>query len=76
MVPPSALHVIPSLIPEAVLGTKEPSEKARSAAFDLIVAMGKKMTEGGVVKRVLVGGMDEDNTSEGIDFLQSLAFSC
>jgi ribosomal RNA-processing protein 12 len=44
------MHVIPSLIPEAVLGTKEPSEKARSAAFDLIVAMGRKMDEGGVVK--------------------------
>jgi len=76
LVPPSALHVIPSLIPEVVLGTKEPSEKARSAAFDLIVAMGKKMAEGGVVKRVLVDGMDEDNTSEGIDLLQSLAIPC
>lgn len=29
--------------------------------------MGKKMAEGGIVKRVLVDGMDEDNTSEGID---------
>ncbi|KAI9442221.1 NUC173-domain-containing protein [Lactarius indigo] len=64
LIPPSALHIIPSLVPEAVLGTKEPSEKARSAAFELIVAMGKKMAEGGVVKRVLVDGMDEDNTSE------------
>jgi ribosomal RNA-processing protein 12 len=69
------LHVIPSLIPEAVLGTKEPSEKARSAAFELIVAMGKKMAEGGVVKRVLVDGMDEDNTTEGMDFSHSLTFS-
>jgi ribosomal RNA-processing protein 12 len=76
LIPPSALHVIPSLIPEAVLGTKEPSEKARSAAFELIVAMGKKMAEGGVVKRVLVDGMDEDNTAEGINLPQSLASSC
>ena len=52
--------MIPSIIPEAVLGTKEPSEKARNVAFDLIVAMGKKMVEGGVVKRNLVDGMDED----------------
>jgi len=63
------------LIPEAVLGTKEPSEKARSAAFELIVAMGKKMTEGGVVKRILVDGMDDNNATEGINLLQSLAFS-
>ncbi|KAF8628897.1 hypothetical protein AX15_003680 [Amanita polypyramis BW_CC] len=57
--PSDSLHIIPSLIPEAVLGTKEPSEKARTAAFDLIVAMGKKMGEGGIVKRSLVDGMDE-----------------
>jgi ribosomal RNA-processing protein 12 len=54
------MHTIPSLIPEAVLGTKEPSDKARSAAFELIVAMGRKMNEGGVVKRDKVVGMDED----------------
>lgn len=66
LIPPSSLHVIPSLIPEAVLGTKEPSEKARSAAFELIVAMGKKMAEGGVVKRNLVDGMDEDDVGEGM----------
>lgn len=34
------------------------SEKARTAAFDLLVAMGRKMTEeGGVVKRNLVDGI-------------------
>lgn len=53
------------MIPEAVLGTKEPSEKARNAAFDFIVAMGKKMSEGGVVKRDLMDGMDEDGAGEG-----------
>ncbi|KAM6501995.1 Armadillo-type fold [Amanita muscaria] len=61
-IPPDSLHVMPSLIPEVVLGTKEPSEKARSAAFDLIVAMGKKMKEGGTVNRSLVDGMDEDGS--------------
>ena len=63
--PNNSLHVIPSLIPEAVLGTKEPSEKARSAAFDLIVAMGYKMKEGGVVKRAKLSAMDEDDMTEG-----------
>jgi ribosomal RNA-processing protein 12 len=59
------LHVIPLLIPEAVLGTKEPSEKSRSAAFDLVVAMGKKMDAGGVVKRSMIDGMDDENAPEG-----------
>ncbi|KAI0305771.1 armadillo-type protein [Multifurca ochricompacta] len=63
-IPTSALHIIPSLIPEAVLGTKEPSEKARSAAFELIITMGKKMAEGGIVKRDLVDGMEGDGADE------------
>lgn len=54
------MHVIPALIPEAILGTKEPSEKARGAAFDIILVMGRKMSSGGVVKRSMVDGMDED----------------
>jgi ribosomal RNA-processing protein 12 len=75
-IPPSALHVIPLLIPEAVLGTKEPSEKARGAAFELIIAMGRKMAEGGVVKRSLVDGMEEDGVGEGVNlfFLISLLY--
>ncbi|KZV94990.1 hypothetical protein EXIGLDRAFT_611092 [Exidia glandulosa HHB12029] len=65
--PSSSLHMITALIPEAVLGTKEPSEKSRSAAFDLLVAMGKKMSEGGVVRRDKVEGMevDDDGQREG-----------
>jgi ribosomal RNA-processing protein 12 len=56
------------LIPEAVLGTKEPSEKARLEAFGLIVTMGKKMKEGGLVKRNLLEGMDEDDATESTSF--------
>ncbi|EJD03307.1 NUC173-domain-containing protein [Fomitiporia mediterranea MF3/22] len=62
--PSNALHVIPAIIPEAVLGTKEPSEKARLAAFGLIVAMAYKMKEGGVVKHAKLNGMDEDDLTE------------
>lgn len=69
---PESLHLIPSFIPEAVLGTKEPSEKAREAAFDLIVKMGNKMNSGGLVKRGMMEGMDEDTATEGeTDFYSS-----
>ncbi len=66
-IPSDSLHIIPSLIPETVLGTKEPSEKARTAAFDLVVAMGRKMSGGGVVKRSLVDGMDVEDVPEAAD---------
>ncbi|KAJ3537295.1 hypothetical protein NMY22_g5649 [Coprinellus aureogranulatus] len=61
---PTSLHVIPMLIPEAVLGTKEPSERSRNAAFDLIVSMGKKMNSGGVVKRSMMDDMDEGDATD------------
>jgi ribosomal RNA-processing protein 12 len=67
--PSTSLHLIPSLIPEAVLGTKEPAERTRAAAFDLVVAMGRKMKDGGVVKRHRLGGMlvdDDTSVAEGV----------
>lgn len=70
--PSTSLHVIPSLIPEAVLGTKEPSEKARQAAYELVVALGSKMKEGGVVKRQKLNGMEEDDMTEGKKRLHSV----
>lgn len=74
-IPPTSLHIVPSLIPEAVLGTKEPSEKARSAAFELIVCMGQKMSQGGLVMRQMVDGMDEDVAPEGLCFCNSVRVS-
>lgn len=74
-IPPTSLHIIPSIIPEAVLGTKEPSEKARSAAFELIVCMGQKMSRGGLVQRQMVDGMDEDVAPEGLCFQICISIS-
>jgi ribosomal RNA-processing protein 12 len=63
--PKDQLHLIPELLSEAVLGTKEVNEKARDAGFDLLVVMGHKMAQGGVVKQVATGGDDamENGTS-------------
>ncbi|CAE6439667.1 unnamed protein product [Rhizoctonia solani] len=58
LIPDGSLHIIPSLLPEAVLATKEVSEKTRNGAFDLVVAMGKRMERGGTVDRAKVDGME------------------
>lgn len=54
--PGDLLALIPELLSEAVLGTKEVNEKARDAGFDLLVVMGHKMAKGGSVTRMI---MDE-----------------
>jgi ribosomal RNA-processing protein 12 len=56
--PQERLHVVLVLVTEAVLGTKEVSEKARNAAYDLLVALGNKMAEGGTISQSLMAGED------------------
>lgn len=64
LLPSDSLHHIPSLIPEAVLGTKESNERTREAAYELIVGMGRKMGEGGVIQRNKVKGMEDGMAEE------------
>ncbi|KAL8701604.1 MAG: hypothetical protein Q9224_000424, partial [Gallowayella concinna] len=56
--PPSDLHFIPSVLSEAVIATKEVNEKARTAAFDVLVLMGRKMSEGGTIEQAKIPHMD------------------
>ncbi|CUA76354.1 Ribosomal RNA-processing protein 12 [Saccharomyces cerevisiae S288c] [Rhizoctonia solani] len=78
LIPDQSLHIIPSLLPEAVLSTKEVSEKTRNGAFDLVVAMGKRMERGGTVDRAKVDGMDveqeEDEPTNGNIFIGFFTF--
>ncbi|KAF2865401.1 pre-rRNA processing protein-like protein Rrp12 [Massariosphaeria phaeospora] len=61
--PPSDLHFIPAILSEVVISAKEVNEKAREAAYGLLVAMGEKMAEGGTVVQTKVPGMPADAPS-------------
>nr|XP_019045182.1 ribosomal RNA-processing protein 12 [Kwoniella bestiolae CBS 10118]OCF24112.1 ribosomal RNA-processing protein 12 [Kwoniella bestiolae CBS 10118] len=65
--PNDSLHIIPELLSEAVLGTKEVNERARDAGFDLLVVMGKKMAAGGKVK------LQVEDDEESMDTVQANA---
>lgn len=72
--PADYLALIPEILSEAVLGTKEVNEKARDAGFDLLVAMGHKMAKGGTVTRMTAGpgdGEDEDEDAVGQEGMSS-----
>lgn len=64
VLPKSRLHLIPTLITEAVLSTKEVNEKARNAAFDLLVVMANKMAEGGTIQQSLLNASGEEGMGE------------
>ncbi|KAK4953294.1 pre-rRNA processing protein [Elasticomyces elasticus] len=61
--PRADLSYIPSVLPEVVIGVKEVNEKARTAAFDLLVRMAQRMSEGGTVVNAKVPHMPPDAPS-------------
>ncbi|KAL1305281.1 hypothetical protein AAFC00_002189 [Neodothiora populina] len=61
--PTDDLHFIPSILSEVVISAKEVNEKARTAAFDLLVQMGEKMSEGGTVINAKCPHMPDDAPS-------------
>ncbi|PWN39044.1 NUC173-domain-containing protein [Ceraceosorus guamensis] len=68
-IPSQELHFLPSIIPEAVLSTKEANQGTRTLAYELLVGMGHKMQEGGTIRRDLVetaleGGDAEMDSAE------------
>ena len=46
----ACLSLVPAIIPEVVMATREKNDRARTAAFELLVAMGEKMSRGGMIK--------------------------
>ncbi|KAF2497365.1 NUC173-domain-containing protein [Lophium mytilinum] len=62
-IPRDDLHFITAVLPEVVISAKEVNEKARTAAFDLLVAMGEKMDLGGTVITSKAPNMPSDAPS-------------
>lgn len=58
--PPLDLHFIPSILSEVVISAKEVNEKARTASFDLLVAMARKMQLGGTIAQSKIPHMPAD----------------
>ncbi|RCH92144.1 hypothetical protein CU098_002645 [Rhizopus stolonifer] len=58
LLPSADLHFIPAILSEVVLASKDNNEKTRHFAFELLVHMGRKMKEGGVVKNSRLEGFD------------------
>ncbi|KAI9486103.1 MAG: NUC173 domain-containing protein [Benjaminiella poitrasii] len=58
LLPSQDLHFIPAILSEVVLATKDNNEKTRDVAFNLLVSMGNKMQQGGVVKNSRLEGLE------------------
>ncbi|KAF2470694.1 NUC173-domain-containing protein [Lindgomyces ingoldianus] len=58
--PQTDLYFIPSVLSEVVISAKEVNEKAREAAYNLLVAMGERMDQGGDIVQSKVPNMPSD----------------
>ncbi|PRT52437.1 Ribosomal RNA-processing protein 12 [Wickerhamiella sorbophila] len=58
--PKSDLHFIPTVLSEVILATKDVNEKTREASFELLIVMGQKMAEGGVIDHGKIADLDDD----------------
>ncbi|CAK7218735.1 pre-rRNA processing protein [Sporothrix curviconia] len=65
LVPDHALHFIPSTLSEVVISCKEHNERARIAAFELLVIMGERMksADGALIDNSKVPNMADDAPS-------------
>lgn len=61
--PNDQLGLLGSVVPEAVLGTKEANQGAREAAYDLLVEMGHRMAQGGTIHRAQAGAANAETAS-------------
>ena len=59
--PSTDLHFIPSILSEVVVSAKEVNERARTAAFDVLVLMARKMSVGGTISQSKIPHMASDS---------------
>ncbi|KAK0563468.1 pre-rRNA processing protein [Tilletia horrida] len=64
------LNLLPHIVPEAVLATKETNQQCREESYELLVEMGRKMAEakaGAIQRRVAGGATAADEAMEDAD---------
>lgn len=59
LLPTSDLFFIPSILQEVIVSTKEVNEASRETAYNLLIQMGRKMAEGGIVHNGKVPEFDD-----------------
>lgn len=75
MLPNTDLHFIPSILQEIIMSTKDVNEKTRLTSFNILVQMGAKMAEGGIVRRGLVPEFDDDTPDSEASLVEFLTMA-
>lgn len=63
LLPADQLYFIPSALSEIIISTKDVNEKSRTIAYQVLIAMALRMSQGGIVENSKVPSMDSDMPS-------------
>ncbi|KAI5960829.1 RRP12 [Candida pseudojiufengensis] len=58
LLPSSELYFIPSILQEIIMATKDVNERSRGLSYQILIKMGEKMIEGGIIENSKVPGFD------------------
>ncbi|KAI5950128.1 RRP12 [Candida jiufengensis] len=58
LLPQTELYFIPSVLQEIIMATKDVNERSRGLSYQILIKMGEKMIEGGVIENSKVPGFD------------------
>lgn len=59
LLPSTLLYFIPAILQEIIISTKDNNERTRSLSYQILIKMGYKMNEGGIIHNSKVPGFDE-----------------
>lgn len=59
LLPNENLHFIPAVLQEIIMSTKDVNERTRELSYQILIKMGHKMNEGGIIRNSEVPGFDE-----------------
>ena len=60
LLPSTDLYFIPAILQEIIMATKDVNERSRGLSYQILIKMGQKMNEGGVIENSRVPGFDSD----------------
>ena len=62
LLPSTDLYFIPAILQEIIMATKDVNERSRGLSYQILIKMGQKMNEGGVIE-MNEGGVIENSSS-------------
>lgn len=60
LLPQSDLYFIPSILQEVIMSTKDVNERSRELSYQILIKMGHKLAEGGIIENSKVPGFSPD----------------